>query len=275
MPSALYTALPTTKMRAMNDNPDYTRNRLYVEGRLAAGEKLLLPSHQYHYLADVLRSQEGDAIALFNGSDGEWLGRFFREGKKAGGVRVERKLGEQREVPDIWLVFAPIKNQAIEYLVQKATELGVSKLIPVKTDYAQMKRVNNERLERNAIEAAEQTGRSEVPQIAEMVDLPTLLAGWPAERTLCYGDESGKGLSARELGGGALKQPLALLIGPEGGFSPNEHYILSKSASAKAISLGPRVLRAETAAVAGLTLLMLYAGDWDQHPRFGHGNTDA
>lgn len=254
----------------MNDNPDYTRNRIYVEGRLAAGEKLLLPSHQYHYLADVLRFQEGDAIALFNGSDGEWLGRFYREGKKAGGVRIENKIGGQREVPDIWLVFAPIKNQAIEYLVQKATELGVSKLIPVKTDYAQMKRVNLERLERNAIEAAEQTGRTNVPPISEMVDLPALLAGWPTERMLCYGDENGTGLTARELQSSGLKQPLALLIGPEGGFSPNEHYMLSKSAFTKAISLGPRVLRAETAAVAGLTLLMLSAGDWDKHPRFGN-----
>ncbi len=246
----------------------YPKIRLYVEHPLNKGATIPLELHQLHYLGDVMRMKDGETLALFNGKDGEWSGVFQRSGKKSAHVMLETQTRPYRDAPDIWLAFSPVKGQATEYLVQKATELGASKLVPVLTDYGQIRKVNLERLRKNAIEAAEQTERVDVPEIAEPVELSTLLHTWPKERTLFYGDEQGSGISAAELRKDVLSPPLALLVGPEGGFSASEHYILGKTPFIRAISMGPRVLRADTACVVGLTLLMLLAGDWDHHPRF-------
>lgn len=246
----------------------YLKTRLYVEHPLAAGALIPLPEQQFHYLADVLRFPAGAKLALFNGRDGEWAGRFERLGKKSGAVQLEHQTRAFQDVPDIWLVFAPIKSHALDYLVQKATELGAKKLLPVHTEYSQFRKLNTERLRKTAIEAAEQTERLEVPEIAAPEELPALLHRWPTERPLYYGDEQGGGISAQMLRRETLSPPLALLIGPEGGFSKQEHYILGQAPFVRAFSMGPRVLRAETAAVAGLTMMMLLGGDWHAQPRF-------
>lgn len=246
----------------------YLKTRLYVEHPLSEGGLIPLPDAQFHYLADVLRFPTGEKLALFNGKDGEWAGSFERVGKKSGQVRLEKQTRAFKDVPDIWLLFSPIKSHALDFLVQKATELGAKKLLPVHTEYSQFKKLNTERLRKTAIEAAEQTERLEVPQIAEAEELRALLHRWPAERPLYYGDEQGSGVSAEMLRRETLSPPLALLIGPEGGFSPAEHYILQQAPFVRAFSMGPRVLRAETAVVVGLTLMMLLGGDWHEKPRF-------
>lgn len=248
----------------------YPKIRLYVHSPLREGERFSLAKEQSHYIAHVMRQREGDVIAVFNGVDGDWAARIESVAKKELWLRVETLLRPMREVPDLWLVFAPIKQGRIDYMVEKATEMGVAKLVPVKTDYTIVTRVNDERLMAHCVEAAEQTERQDVPVFAPMVTLEQLLGQWDDSRTLFYGDESGQGTDVRSYMKSNQPQPekMALLVGPEGGFSPKEHDVLRRFDFVKPLSLGPRVLRADTAAIAGLTCLQAWLGDWQYHPRF-------
>ncbi len=226
---------------------------------------------QSHYLVNVMRAQMGDAVALFNGRDGEWQSEIASQGKRAVGLRVTGRLREQVREPDLWLVFAPIKRGRIDFVAAKATELGVSRLIPVMTARTQMTRVNIDRLRANAVEAAEQCERLTVPEISDALSLTNLLASWPAERPLLVGDETGGGQPIAAVAGelaASAKQPCAVLVGPEGGFAPDELDALGKLPFVIRIGLGPRVMRADTAAIAALSVVQAIAGDWrDRRPR--------
>lgn len=248
--------------------PGAVRARLFVPHPLAAGAVVGLSANQAHYLRHVLRLETGARVALFNGADGEWAARVEGFGKGWASVAVESLRRAQKVEPDLWLLFAPIKHGRIDYLVQKAAELGVSRLQPVLTDFTQVTRVNTERLAANAAEAAEQTGRLTLPAVAEPARLFDALAGWDAARHLMLCDESGNGrpvfeaLAARPRGG-----PWAVLIGPEGGFSEAELDALHKLPFVMPVSLGPRLLRADTAAVAALACWQAALGDWpDETP---------
>lgn len=242
------------------------RARLHVEAPLAAGLPVTLGGEQAHYLRNVLRLEPGAAIALFNGRDGEWAARVAALGKRGGELAVERRLRPQRAEPDLWLAFAPIKRARIDFLAEKATELGASALLPVITRHTAMTRVNVDRLRAHALEAAEQTERLSVPEVREPQPLDRLLADWPAGRRLLICDETGGGppiaaaLSA--LDDTARAAPWAILIGPEGGFALSELDALRKLPFVTAVGLGPRILRADTAAVAALACWQALLGDW-------------
>jgi 16S rRNA (uracil1498-N3)-methyltransferase len=229
--------------------------RLYVSDDLGAGAVIALPKTQAHYLQTVMRCKAGDAILLFNGRDGEWQAEITLLQKNGGEVQVTGQTRPQAAEPDLWLCFAPIKFGRIDYLVEKATELGVSQLYPVQTARTVVSRINGERLRAHAVEAAEQSERLSVPELMPYQKLTALLADWPKERLLFYGDETGGGKPLRTLLPQIQQTQYALLIGPEGGFAPEELALLKQCPFAQAISLGPRILRADTAALAGLAQL--------------------
>ena len=242
-----------------------SRARLFVVEPLAAGASIGLKPAQAHYLRHVLRLKAGDGIALFNGSDGEWSAAIAGFGKGWVSVDVIDLLRPQAAEPDLWLLFAPIKHGRIDYLAQKATELGVSVLQPVITARTNVTRVNVERLKANAVEAAQQTGRISVPEVRPPADLETVFENWPADRRLMFCDESGSGppvAEALSAEGASARVPWAVLIGPEGGFAASELDALDKLAFVMPVSLGPRLLRADTAAVAALACWQAALGDW-------------
>ncbi|MDE3059929.1 MAG: 16S rRNA (uracil(1498)-N(3))-methyltransferase [Pseudomonadota bacterium] len=239
--------------------------RLYVPQPLVAGERLTLGQGQSHYLAQVMRRKAGDSIAVFNGHDGEWLASVEYVAKKSVTLEVSRLLRLQKRSPDLWLAFAPIKGKT-ELVAEKAVELGASALLPVFTRHAVVKSINQEKLEAHAIEAAEQCERMDVPRIEAFKDLPALLAHWPEDRILFYGDESGGGTTLRLLLSSLPHGPFGLLIGPEGGFSAEEHRMLKSTPFVKPFGMGPRILRADTAAVAALACLQCWLGDWEEKP---------
>jgi len=236
--------------------------RLFVAADLGEGVALTLDDGQTHYLLHVLRASAGNLVSLFNGRDGEWLGEITAATKRGVGVTCRKQTRPQTGVPDIWLAFAPVKKTPSDYLVQKATELGVSVLLPVFTRRTIVSRINEERMAANAIEAAEQSDRLSVPEIRAGIGFDKLLASWPAERRLLFCDEGGdaKALTqaARESRGG----PTAILTGPEGGFDPAERAALRALPFVTPVTLGPRILRADTAALAGLAIWQAVAGDW-------------
>lgn len=241
--------------------------RLYVTQPLQADALITLEKAQAHYLATVLRQKQGAIIALFNGQDGEWWGEVTSLDRKSATIQLFKQARPQTNEPDIWLCFAPIKFGRIDFLVQKATELGVSALIPVKTARTIVSRINPERLEANIIEASEQSERITLPQLREYNDLEILLAEWPKDRLLLHADEAGTGAPAIECLQELRKEdgslpPLGILIGPEGGFHDKERQLIASRTYTRAISLGPRVLRADTAALAALTATMLFHPDW-------------
>ena len=243
------------------------RARLFVTAALAAGEDIALDKTQTHHLCHVLRLGVGDRVALFNGTDGEWMASLADVGKKAALARIESLRRPQVAEPDLWLLFAPIKHARVDYLAQKATELGVARLVPVLTDYTMVSRVNTDRLAANALEAAQQTGRLSLPTVAEPARLMTALAGWDPARHLMLCDESGKGPPVFDgLAGMPRGAPWAVLIGPEGGFSDAELDALRKLSFVCAVSLGPRLLRADTASVAALACWQAALGDWCGKP---------
>ena len=236
--------------------------RLYVEHDLGDDLAIRVEGAQAHYVNTVLRLARGDVVALFNGRDGEWLGRIDAFGKSwCSLVLFERRRAQRAEI-DLWLLFAPIKRARIDFLAEKATELGVSELYPVHTAHTVVGRVNLDRLRANAVEAAEQSERLTVPKVHEPEDLSALLARWPAERRLLLCEESGEaGPIAAEL----QERPAerwAVLVGPEGGFAETELDGLRKLAFVCPVSLGPRVLRADTAALAALAVVQALVGDW-------------
>lgn len=238
--------------------------RLYVDTTLAEGGSIALAAAQAHYLRSVLRLGPGATATAFNPADGEWLCRITEVGKIEARLTVERQLREpEPEVgPGLWLLFAPIKRAPLDWLVEKATELGVSALLPVWTVRTQAERVNLERLRAHAIEAAEQSERLSIPELRPPERIERVLAAWPPERRLIVCDETGDG---EPLGEAALRLssgPAALLVGPEGGFDQRELDALEKLSFVTRVGLGPRVLRAETAALAALAVFQAVAGDW-------------
>lgn len=240
--------------------------RLFLDTSLAEGGELPLERDQAHFLRSVLRLAPGAALLVFNGRDGEWAAEIAALDKKEGRLRLLRRTRPQAPEPDHWLAFAPIKAGRIDWLVEKATELGVSRLLPVVTRRTVVERVRLERLEAQAREAAEQCERLTLPQIDPPQPLAALLAAWPAQRRLLVGDESGNGATLPQVLQ-AVKAPLALLVGPEGGFAAEERALLAAAPAVLPVSLGPRILRAETAALAGLAVIQALAGDWNSGPR--------
>jgi 16S rRNA (uracil1498-N3)-methyltransferase len=240
--------------------------RLFVEADLSAGIEATLNEAQAHYLRHVMRREEGAPLLLFNGRDGEWQARLSLRGKKAAVAEIGERMREQAAEPDVWLCFAPVKRARIDYIAEKATELGVAVLQPVITRHTNVERVNVERLHANAVEAAEQTERLSVPEVRTPIDLMRLLADWPAGRRLLMCDETGGGPPIGEALGGldaeARAAPWAIVIGPEGGFADAELAALRRMKDVMAVGLGPRILRADTAALAALACWQGMVGDW-------------
>ena len=240
--------------------------RLFVEADLAAGGEAPLDDAQVHYLRNVMRRPDGAPLLLFNGRDGEWRGTLSARGKKAAVAEVGERMREQQPEPDVWLCFAPVKRARIDYIAEKATELGVSVLQPVVTRHTAVERVNVDRLRANAIEAAEQTERLTVPEVRAPIDLGKLLDGWPAGRRLMMCDETGGGPPIAEalsrLNEAARAAPWAIVIGPEGGFAEIELQALRRIKDVMSVGLGPRILRADTAALAALACWQALIGDW-------------
>ncbi len=235
--------------------------RLFVDADLGDGQSLSLDAKQAHYLFGVMRMKVGEPVLLFNGRDGEWLATVTEARKKAGVLTCERQTLEQAMPPDLWLLFAPIKKTRTDFIVEKATELGVAKIQPVQTEFTNSDRVNKDRLQAHAIEAAEQCGGIYVPPVEKLLPLKTVLANWPADRTLIFCDETSAGTASSSLAGEQVGK-WAILIGPEGGFSAPEVEFLKGLEKVKVMSLGPRILRADTAAVAAITLWQNTLGDW-------------
>ena len=244
-------------------------SRLYIEADLVTGGEAALGEAQLHYLRHVMRRPDGAPLRLFNGRDGEWRGTFEARGKKAAVALVGERLREQQPEPDVWLCFAPVKRARIDYIAEKATELGAALLQPVLTRHTIVERVNLERLRDNAIEAAEQTERLTVPEVRTPVEFATLLAQWPAGRRLLMCDETGGGPPIAEALAGLDHEgraaPWAILVGPEGGFAETELALLRRTPDVMAVGLGTRILRADTAALAALACWQALVGDW-RHP---------
>ena len=237
------------------------KTRLYVTADLGAGAALSLDEGQAHYLLHVLRAKPGNLVSLFNGRDGEWLAEISQAGKRGVTATCVKQTQPQSEAPDIWLTFAPVKKTPADYLVQKAAELGVSVLQPVFTRRTIVTRINQERMQANAIEAAEQSGRLSVPVVREDTTFEQLLASWPKERRLFFCDEGGDAKPLAEAARSATG-PAAILTGPEGGFDPAERAALRALPFVTPVTLGPRILRADTAALAALAIWQSAAGDW-------------
>lgn len=240
--------------------PPHSAPRLFVATPLAEGEELRLESGQAHYLTGVMRLKPGGVVKLFDDRTGEWLAELTAAGKRDCVVRVTARLRPREAVPDLWLCAAPIKRGRIDWVAEKAAELGVARLAFVETRRTIVDRLNLERLRAHMIEAAEQCERTALPELAQPVPLATLLAGWPGARHLFFADEEGGlpiGAAVRDRPG-----PAAILIGPEGGFDPAERAAIRAAAGAVAVSLGPRILRADTAAVAAVSIWMATQGDW-------------
>jgi 16S rRNA (uracil1498-N3)-methyltransferase len=236
--------------------------RLFVEMPLAAGAVVECTSAQANYLGNVMRLGVGDRLLVFNGRDGEWLARLAMAKKGRCVLAAEAQTRAQGGGPDIHYLFAPLKKARLDYMVQKATEMGAALLQPVITRRTIAERVNSERMRANAIEAAEQCGILRLPEVREPEKLGAVLKDWPQERLLVFADEAAPIASPLEALATMPKGPAALLIGPEGGFDPAEREALRALPFVRAISLGPRVMRADTAAVAALALINAALGDW-------------
>ena len=234
--------------------------RLYVDQALAAGQPVAVNVDQANYLFNVMRLARGAAVALFNGRDGEWRATVAEVGKRNGILICERQTAPLRLPPDLWLIFAPIKKARTDFIVEKAVELGAARIMPVQTRHTNSERIRQDRLQAHALEAAEQCGATFVPEVSDLIALDKLLSGWPADRQLLWCDEAMVG-QAPALSG-ARGQKWAILIGPEGGFSADEQTRLRALPQIRPLALGPRILRADTAAVAALTLWQAALGDW-------------
>jgi 16S rRNA (uracil1498-N3)-methyltransferase len=240
--------------------PPSSLPRLFVDQPLAEDAVLLLDGAPAHYLGNVLRMGTGSQLKLFDDRSGEWLGEIVEPARKRVSIRVVRQLRERETVPDLWLLFAPIKHGRIDWLVEKATELGVARLVPVLTRRTIVERINADRLRAHSIEAAEQCERTALPELAAITKLETMLRDWPAGRPLLFADEAGGVPLAEAISPG----PAAVLIGPEGGFTDDERGSIAAVPQARAVSLGPRILRADTAALAAISVWMAGAGDWSR-----------
>lgn len=238
--------------------PPASTPRLFVDQRLAKGVTLGLDGPPAHYLGTVMRLGPGDPVRLFDDRTGEWLAEVRDVTRRGISLAIMEQLRPREAVPDLWLLFAPIKKGRIDWLVEKATELGARRLQPVITRRTIVDQPNVSRLRAHMIEAAEQCDRTALPELAEPVSLDAQLRAWPQGRTLLFADELG-GMPLAEL---AVPGPAAILIGPEGGFTIEERTAIRALEWARPVTLGPRILRADTAAVAALAVWMSAAGDW-------------
>lgn len=236
--------------------------RLYVEHPLGPGQSVPLSPEQAHYLFGVMRLGEGGHVLLFDGRAGEYLAEVVQAGKR-GGILVCRELTRALHLPpDLWLLFAPLKKVRTDFIVEKAAEMGAARICPVQTDFTNADRIRRDRLQAHAVEAAEQCGGTFVPEVAELARLDRILDTWPEGRSLMFCDESLVGAATSLQARFEPGRPGAILIGPEGGFSAAERARLGALPQALAVSLGPRILRADTAAVAALALWQSAVGDW-------------
>ena len=240
--------------------PPQSTPRLFVEQQLAEGCVLRLEGGQAHYLINVMRLKDGDPIKLFDDQTGEWLAVVSHITKRDLTLEVQAHLRPREEVPDLWLIAAPLKKARMDFMVEKACELGVARFQPVFTRRTNADRLNLGRMRAQMIEAAEQCGRTALPKAADPVKLMAMIKAWPAERTLFFADEQGGVPFADAIA--ANPGRAAILIGPEGGFDDEERASIRALPQAIGISLGPRILRAETAAIAALSVWMATAGDW-------------
>ena len=239
--------------------------RLHVAGPLGAGQSLEVTKDQAHYLSGVMRLSAGDRLTVFDGANGAWRARIEEASKRGGTLVCEEQVAPQRNPPDIWLCFAPIKKARTDFIVEKATELGVARIQPVSTRFTNSERIRQDRLQAHAMEAAEQCGGTFVPEVADILPLDRLLSDWPDGRALIFCDETLSDDPLWAEGGESgvwPPAPAAILIGPEGGFSPDERARLRALPFAVPVALGPRILRADTAACAALTLWQAARGDW-------------
>lgn len=234
--------------------------RLYLEHPLDQAQTLPLAEAQAHYLFGVMRLKPGDALRVFNGRDGEWQAEVTEAGKRGGSLRICAQTAPQRNPPDLWLIFAPLKKARTDFIVEKAAEMGAARIMPVQTDFTNAERIRQDRLQAHAIEAAEQCGGTFVPEVTDLHPLGSLLETWPADRHLMFCDEALAGAASALVASDQGKW--AILIGPEGGFSEAERARIAALPQAHPVSLGPRVLRADTAAIAALTLWQITCGDW-------------
>jgi 16S rRNA (uracil1498-N3)-methyltransferase len=247
---------------------DFRAPRIFLDAALSAGAEHKLDAKQMNYLASVLRLRAGDAVLTFNGRDGEWRAVLASAGRKSLTLTVAERTREQTAATDLHYLFAPLKQARLDYMVQKAVELGASRLQPVRTRHGQVERVNLARMRANAVEAAEQCGILNLPEIAEPVALARFIAAWKPERLLVFCDEEAgvadpvEALAAARSGGILGPPPVSVLVGPEGGFAASEREALANLPNVIRLSLGPRILRADTAVVAALTIWQTTLGDW-------------
>ncbi|WP_380872836.1 16S rRNA (uracil(1498)-N(3))-methyltransferase [Sphingomonas sp. DBB INV C78] len=243
--------------------PPASTPRLFIDSALGEGMAVPVDGAAANYLGNVMRLKEGDPVRLFDDRTGEWLAEVSSVSKRSLTLAITAQLSVREDVPDLWLVAAPIKKGRIDWVAEKACELGVARLVPVITRRTIVDRLNVERLRTHMIEAAEQCGRTALPEITEPVKLGALLRDWPADRTLYFADEAG-GLPFVDV---AKPGPAAILVGPEGGFTDEERVAIRAVPGATGTSLGPRILRAETAAAAAIAIWMAAAGDWRSESR--------
>ncbi|UWR61001.1 16S rRNA (uracil(1498)-N(3))-methyltransferase [Phaeobacter inhibens] len=236
--------------------------RLYVEHPLGAGQSVPLDRDQAHYLFGVMRQTVGAQLLLFNGEDGEWRAEVAEASKRSGVLICQEQTRPLVLPPDLWLLFAPIKKARTDFIVEKAAEMGAARILPVQTEFTNSDRIRQDRLQAHAVEAAEQCGGTYVPEVADLQKLSRLLDHWPEERQLMFCDEAEVGSALALASETAAQAPWAIVIGPEGGFSEAERKRLHALPQSHVVSLGPRILRADTAAVAALTVWQQRYGDW-------------
>lgn len=237
--------------------------RLYLSQPLQSGQCVTLDTAQSHYLANVLRMNRGDAVKVFDNLSGEYAAQISECGKKGCQAEIGVKLRDFQQSPDLWLLFAPVKKDKTDFITAAATELGCRRIIPVITKRTISERIKKERYEAQVIEAAEQCRRLDIPEVGEAVSLEQILKDWDASRILYFMDETGQGGDiGRTFGQAEHLAPAAILVGPEGGFEENELETLRRLPYARGISMGKRILRAETAAAAALACWQAVSGDW-------------
>lgn len=247
-------------------NAPAARARLFVTDELAAGTSIQPSREQQHYLLNVMRCRDGEKVLVFNGRDGEWQAEIRREGRRECQLVMQEPRRPQTSSPDLWLLFAPVKKARLDFIAQKASEMGCSRIWPVRTEYCQVARVNDDRMLANAIEAAEQTERLDIAEILPFTDLAAALDSCEPDRHIIFCDEASAGDSdmnaVRILTAAAPIKRAAILIGPEGGFSAAERAMIAARQNSLKLSLGPRILRADTAAIAALACFQSVCGDW-------------
>jgi len=236
--------------------------RLFVDAPLGAAQSVAVNRDQANYLFNVMRLENGAQVALFNSRDGEWTAEVIQSNKRGGILACVAQTLPLQLPPDLWLMFAPIKKARTDFIVEKAAELGAARIMPVQTRFTNADRIRQDRLQAHAIEAAEQCGGTFVPEVADLARLEDVLDTWPSDRHLMFCDETLSGKPFEWTSQAAKGAPWAILIGPEGGFAPEEKARLQRLPNIMPVSLGPRILRADTAAVAAMTLWQAGRGDW-------------